>query len=164
MHKYILLILVYMEYIILMCMEQGSVIMTRLVEIFEFRLFYTNTLALNPQCMVTCITQHFCSWDKCLNRFSISISKWTVYEKLHVKGWNWLPFLDTPDNSVECACLSHWLWLLGGHQQGRPRYHWSTNLALETCYIWVNSLLKHFRKAEMLLGNLAVWSMLKTQH
>lgn len=44
--------------------------MTTLVEIFEFSLLYINTLALNPQCRVTCIVQRSSSQDKCLKGLS----------------------------------------------------------------------------------------------
>lgn len=56
-------------------MEQGTIIMTTVVEIFEFSLLYVNTLALKPQRRVMCRAQQSCSQAKRLKGlFSVSIS------------------------------------------------------------------------------------------
>lgn len=103
--------------------------MTTLVKIFEFSLLYVNTLALNPQWMVTCIAVLF-SGQMPEGAFSVSISAlssrgpylglkiflWNIFSKENstktckFKGVKLLTLPHHPSNSVEgrvCICLPH---------------------------------------------------------
>lgn len=145
--------------------------MTTLVKIFEFSLLYVNTLALNPQWMVTCIAQQFCSRDKCLKGLSVfpfqpsqagghtlalkffseiySLKK-ILRKPVCLKEWNYSPSLTTLVTQWrgEFAYASHThRWLIGWLSAGRTQGSLRANLVLETCSIWVRSWLKHFREA-----------------